>query len=485
MNLIMPPIETMDEDLKKALQEHEQVLRLLKYRKKLNGLNFYVPNNVQLKFHQSKANTIIFCAGNRSGKSTAGAVELAWALTKNYPDWFPQERRFKGAIKARVATDKFFKIDAVIEPKLNEYLPKEEIWRIKRSPQGYMMKLITKDGSYVEFLTMEQDLMAFEGQDLDFFWGDEPVERRRFIASQRGLVDRGGLTILTFTPLIEPWMKEELVDKSDEKNISVFFADTRDNKFDIRGNPILKENDIKKFESLLTEDEKQTRLHGKFFHLRGMVYKELNPEVHFIKDFDYEKDYQNYPVICVLDPHDRLPHHLIWAVIDRTNDIIIMHESAREGTIAELSALIKATERYFGWKIIRRLIDPNFGRKPLLSTGLSVIEELAKMKVTFSEANDNTEAGRLKVKEYLHYDNSRPLDINNKPKLFFVRDKVPVTIRSMMNYQYDEWRSEGERDPKETEKPKDTHGADTVRYLCMSLPSFYQPQAYELTAAAY
>lgn len=479
----MPDILT--DSLRELFLEYDQVEALLKHRKKLRGLDFYIPNVIQNRFHRSKAKTICFCAGNRSGKSTAGAIELAWALTKEYPEWFPLERRFDRPIKARIVTDKFFKIDSVIEPKLREFLPKEIIATCKRSPQGYVNKLITKEGSVVEFLTLEQDLMAFEGQDLDFFWGDEPMERRRYIASQRGLVDRGGLTILTFTPLLEPWMKDELIDKADEVNIDVFFADTRDNKFDVAGNRILREEDIQKFENLLNEDEKETRLHGKFFHLRGLVYKELNPQVHFIDEFDYQKDFANYPVICVLDPHDRLPHHLIWACIDRTNDIYIIHELVREGTISELAAYIKATEQFYGWRVIKRLIDPNFGRKPLLSTGLSVISELYKHKVVFLEANDNDEAGRLKVKEYLHYNKDKPLDINNKPKLFFVRGKVPATIRSMMSYQYDEWRSKQDRDLKESEKPKDTHGADCVRYLCISQPSFYSSPVYELTEAAY
>ena len=470
-------------ELKDALLTLEKAKQVLNARRKERGMDFYIPNPVQFQAHKSKAKIIAICAGNRSGKSSFGAVEIAWAVTKKYPEWFPLKRRFKTPVKIRIATDRFFKIDSVIEPKLKSYLPKGEIIRVRRSPQGYISKLVTKDGSMIEFLTMEQDLMAFEGQDLDLFWGDEPIDRRRYIATQRGLLDRSGQTILTFTPLIEPWMKQEITDKADGKIIDIFTADTRDNKFDIQGNSILREEDIKQFENMLTDEEKETRIHGRFFHLKGLVYKELNPAVHFLDDFKYE---EGYPVICVLDPHDRLPHHLIWAMIDRINDIYVMYEQVKEGTIQELAAVIKATEKYFGWRVIKRLIDPNFGRKPLLSTGLSVIDELYKYKVVFTEADDNEEAGRLKVKEYLHYDKNRPIDINNKPKLFFVRDRVPVTIHSMLNYQYAEWKhNAGDRDPKEDDKPKDIHGADCIKYLCSSQPTFYLPQVYEPVGAYY
>jgi hypothetical protein len=277
-------------------------------------------------------------------------------------------------------------------------------------------------------------------------------------------------------------MKEEIIDRADGKNIEVFTAGTRDNKFDIQGNAILKEEDIAKFEDMLTDDEKETRIHGRFYHLKGLVYKELNPAVHFISEFKYE---DNYPVICVLDPHDRLPHHVIWAMVDRLNDVYVMYEMVREGTIAELASYVRATEKYFNWNVIKRLIDPNFGRKPLLSTGMSVIDELYKYKCQFTEADDNKEGGRLKVKEYLHYNQNKPLDINNKPKLYFVKDKCPKTIHSMMGYQYDEWKNDVDKDAKEVSKPKDEHGADVVRYLIISQPTFNLPQAYERVGAYY
>jgi len=458
------------------LQERERLLKELENRKKERGMDFYIPNKVQVKAHQSKAKIICYVGGNRAGKTTLGAMEVAWHVTKKYPDWFPRERRFKGPIKIRIATDKFFKIDTVIEPKLRAYLPAGEIKRIKRSPQGYVTKLSTRDGSFIEFLTMEQDQMAFEGQDLDLFWGDEPVNRARYIATQRGLIDRGGYTLLTFTPLVEPWMKEEIVDSADGKNIDVFTADIRDNKFDTHGNAILNEEDIQRWEDMLTDDEKETRLHGAFFHLRGRVYKEFS-DVHLIDDFKYE---QGYPVICVLDPHDRQPHWIIWAMIDRTDDIYVIYENIIHCSTQELAANILATEKYFGWNMRKRLIDPNFGRRPAkIGMDISLIEELRKFKCVFTEANDNKDTGHMRVKSLLHYNADRPIDINNRPKLFFDRRFAPKTIHSMRNLQHDEWKGQTDRDPKEEVKPKDKHGSDCIRYLGADGPTFDGPQMYE------
>ena len=95
----------------------------------------------------------------------------------------------------------------------------------------------------------------------------------------------------------------------------------------------------------------------------------------------------------------------------------------------------------------------------------------------------------MKVKDYLHYDMTEPISLTNKPKLYFHKDRVPLTIKSMRNYQYTEWvgKTAEERDPKEEPKQKETHGADCVRYLCMSNPKFsnQREEEYELQEAPY
>ena len=465
------------------LQELEVIEAVERQRRKQRGFEFYIPNSSQEKAHLSKAHTILFCGGNRSGKTTLGAIELCWHLTRKYPDWYPWERRYFRPIKAIVVCDANAKIEKVIEPKLKEYLPTEYIIQWKRITGGYLSRITCKDGSTVDFLSSEQDDLAFEGGDWDFYWGDEPQKKRKYEAIQRGLIDRNGKILLTFTPLFEPWIKDDLVDKADSKEIDFICADTRDNRFDIKGNPILSEEAIARFESQWDEDTRQTRIHGKFFHLRGIVYTEFS-EIHQT-EFKYE--YPN-PVIAVLDPHDRQPHHVIWAFLDRTDDLYIHTEFTKHCTVQELASAVRATEKMNGYKMKRRYIDPNFGRKPLITTGRNMIEELAASGCPgWCEADDAKEEGRLKVKDYLHYDTTKEISHTNRPKMFFHRKRVPLTIRSIRNHQYEEWvgKIAGERDPKEKHKDKDTHGADCIRYLCMSNPghSRNDSESYELEEA--
>lgn len=462
----------MGDQLKvKALEDQLDLLETLEETRLKNyGIESYVPNKMQYMAHLSNARTVLYCGGNRAGKSTLGAVELTFHLTKMYPRWYPPHKRFKGPIKAAISATEYPIVRRVIEPKVVQYMPRG-YYKISRNRE-YMGHIKCEDGSTVDVLTLEMKDEAYESADWDFVWCDEPQTQFKFQAMQRGLVDRMGKMLITFTPLTEPWMKDELVDKADGKLIDVFTVNIRDNLFDMNGNPILKEQAINEFEEKLPEEVKETRISGQFFHLKGAVYKEFGEE--HLKDFTYKKlNKHRLPVICVLDPHDRVPHHVIWAVVDTDDDIWVDEEMEIHCELSVLAQKILEVEKLKGYKMAKRLIDPNFGRKPAASGSVrSVMEELARNKCSFYEANDDIELGHMTVREYLHFNRSKPVTAINKPKIFFSKFRCTETIKSVRNLQYEEWagNTKSNKDPREKQKDLKDHGADCIRYLCMSRP---------------
>ena len=83
-------------------------LKLLQH--KLNGLQEsfknYTPHLKQSTFH-NQGQTFkerLFLAGNRCGKTHAGAVEMAMHLTGLYPKWW-QGKKFENAIQAWAASN--------------------------------------------------------------------------------------------------------------------------------------------------------------------------------------------------------------------------------------------------------------------------------------------------------------------------------------------------------------------------------------------
>ena len=488
----LSPVE--QEQLRLALQEIESVEQELQRRRRESGIDYFIPNQPQHRALLSPARTLAYVGGNRVGKTTLGASWASAHFSRRYPScechggWFPQAKRFSGPTKGAIVVTKFDKIEQVIEPKLKAVLPIDSVAKMNRTPQGYIRRILGKDGSTIDILTNEMDQMAFESTDWDWVWIDEPLPRSHYQGIRRGLTDRMGQCLLTFTPLVEPWMKEEIVDAADGKRIDVVMADTYQNLEDIHGNPILTREAVHELEMAYPEDVRKTRIYGQFFHLRGLVYTEYNSIIHE-REWEYFKGEHHDlpagqrsfaypdPVVAILDPHDRLPHHVIWAIIDRTDWLYVDRELIFQGTLQNLKKTILWVEQKAGYNVVRRVVDPNFGQKPAeVGGGRTVRQELSRppFSCPFGLANDDKEAGRMKVKDYLHFIPERPLDITNSPRLYFHRGRCPGTIRSMRNYQYDEWKGAGkdEKDLKEKEKQKETHGADCVRYLCMANLTF-------------
>lgn len=446
-------------------------------RHRENGIEYYVPNPKQYVAHKSPCKEVFYAGGNRSGKTVFSMAEAAIHTSGKYPDWYPTTRRLNRPVKVKIISPKFKEgINDVIEPKLRSLLPKKQIQKMKRSPQGYLMHMEIdyrgKGTSVIDFLSQEQDMMSFEGGDADIIIADEPLKRSIYVALMRGLVDRNGYFICGYTALKEAWMKE-LTDNADGKLRDFFVADMRDNKYDIKGNPILKEESIKRFEETLTEDEKEVRLHGRYYHISGLVFKELS-DVHIVDTLP-----EKYITWASLDPHDRNPHWMIWAAVDPTGDIVIYKELIKACNLYDLAQSIKTVEK--DMTIHSRIIDPNFGHKPAsVGSNTSVQDQLRKFKMDFVDATtDDTEAGIAMVRDYLRYNKLKPVDFTNKPKLFFLKDAVPQTLKAMYNLQYRDWKGiSDEKEDNERIMEKNKHAGDTIRYLCISKPRYKRFKPY-------
>src|SRR5262249_60648355 len=80
----------LDELLKIATTERQR-------RHTEDKLKYYRPYDKQREFHAAGAThrERLFMAGNRCGKTTCGAAEMAMHLTGAYPDWWEGKRLHK------------------------------------------------------------------------------------------------------------------------------------------------------------------------------------------------------------------------------------------------------------------------------------------------------------------------------------------------------------------------------------------------------
>lgn len=451
-----PAVDLLRELLKQVPKE--QLKDIYKEAQKIAGwkISAFTPHPKQDEFFRSGAKIRLFQGGNRSGKSTAGCLE-AISQSLGMRTWYPSDdpARFVGhrpPTRGRIVCEDFqATAKNIIVPKLFEWIPADFIKKIKKNAVGVETDWELANGSRFNIMTNEQDDDLFEGWDGDWVWYDEPPRRAVFIACQRGLVDRGGKAWLTMTPLKEPWIYDELFLKSHKgSGIEVFLVDIEDNV----GFGLSKDN-VDDFASLLSEEEKQMRLRGRFHQLSGLVYKEFNPSIHVIPPFPIPA---NWPRWRSIDPHPRTPHMVLWMTCSPQGDKYVYDELFHACLISELCQMIRAKTATD--KIVKTICDPlAFQENPL--NGRTWADEFRQHGVPVIQAPKALSQGIMAVKNEL-------VGINNKPGLY-VFNSCERTIWEFGRYQWDDWRgnSKENRSLKERPKDKDDHAMECLYRLLL------------------
>jgi phage terminase large subunit-like protein len=434
---------------------------------KTHKILFYQPNPKQLAFHQSKALVRAIFGGNRSGKTTAGAVEFLMHMTQQYPDWYPEENRYKYPIKGRIIATDFGKgVGEVIIPTVDMWIDTTVggsfIDQRMRNPIGIPVKWIFKNGSQFDILTHEQSTDQFEGWSGDIAWFDEPPPRDKYIATRRGLVDNNGKTMLTLTPLKQPWVYDDIYTNDDPTYFTV--------TMDITDNPTLSRKAIDEFSKSLTEEEKEARLHGKFRHLSGLVFKEFDPEIHI---WDNPKVQKHWSVYFAIDPHPRTPTACLWVAVDENDQLYIIDELwLPDMTVPEIAGAIKAQEVNHPSRF--RFIDPAMDKDNELVGGFNTRKELMKYGIACARANNDYDYGITKIREALR-PCFLPLFRASIPRLRVARH-CKHTIYEFQHYIWDDYTMRPEdHNEKQKAKKKDDHFIDCLRYILNANPRFFRP----------
>jgi len=444
-------------------ENQEKYLSLLNeevnYRKS-RRLLYYIPTSKQESFHKSDKKIRAAFGGNRSGKTTCGGLEFLFHTTGIYPKWYPHELRMKGAVKGRIIARDFQKgVGEIIIPFLEEWLDMSIVQRKLRNTMGIAVKWILKNGSVFDILSHEQDVEQFEGWKGHIAWFDEPPPRDRYIATLRGLVDYHGRSWLTLTPLTQPWIYDEIYTKQDSNIFTV--------TMDIRDNPHIPAAAIADFERTLTEEEKEARIHGRFLHLTGLVYKEFDPNIHICESVNVGERWTRY---FAIDPHERMPTACLWLAVDPHGNHFIYDELwLGDMDIEQISHAIHAQEGDLKPQV--RMIDPHNDKDNVAAGGFNIRKELMKYGVFCQRANSDPQLGKSRIRQALKPQYSQVLK-SEAPQLRIGRN-CTQTIYEFQHYVWDEYkRNKEEYDQKEKVKKKNDHFMDCLRYIYNFGPRF-------------
>jgi hypothetical protein len=448
-----------------------------------------LPQGPQKSFFADSTATIRLVLGsNRSGKSAVGSVEAIahslgyrpW-LSEDHPDRIvrlPDGEPIPVPNVGRIVAENYQQaINQIIWPKIQEWAPMHLIKRVKKDQRGIPVWLEWKNGSLQYLMSYDQDPMVFEGTAGHYFYCDEPPPRHVYIGLKRGLVDYGGHCWLAMTPIMGtgPWIHEDLVSRANEPDtgVKLYYFSIWDNCVENGG--YLTRAAIEEFLDDLREDEIESRVHAKFFHLTGLVYKEWRPEPPFWTDpFDLPA---SWPRVCVIDPHPQKPCAVLWAACSPHNQWFVYRAlfDHKLKTIKDVADRMKQRE---GWTYNKQMGEWTRGSKAE-PVSMRIIDSSSKQNEPTSGTNiwkmfaanqiwcqlaqkRNAQAGFDAIHEAFKLKNEWA-----QPSLV-IFNTCSAVKQNLMNFCFDDWASPKQRElkgPKQEYRPIHDDFIACLRYI--------------------
>lgn len=502
------------------------------------AINYYRCENPMAEAaHYSTAKNVCIAGGNRSGKSTTMLAELVIQATGVIPEAlkarYPREK-IKPKFKGRVVGPSFTNwLDPVLKPKLRYTdwngpgdpvegrghwgLVPRQLLRMSKWESAWNEKThtlhIARDSSHLtggrlvelrEWGTLQvmgnhQDLYEFAGASLTFVGHDEVPKEGIYRENRLRTLDMAGQIWTAFTPPDEIAAAQEdaswFYDQIYERGLPGPMKHPLIDSFTIftEANRILSQKEIEDMRSLLTPEQAEVRLYGRFCHLAGTVFKLWTPVdalwcfacrrralidgtvcphcqrddtcrySHIIPDFEIPK---TWPIVFAIDPHERRPSQCAWLAITPSDDVLVVGELAPSvsdgGGVGDVVRQIRDYEAMRGWRPVKRVGDPN-----MLASTNHMVEQGWNMRRAFDRerfpidlaVTDSMPIGVNRIREYLV-----PDPRTRRPRLQAFAS-CAMTTTAMGKWSHGEWRTSGAmREQKETYAEKWKDPCDCVRY---------------------
>ena len=341
----------------RVLRDLERELDELLTQKARNRILDYRPYPKQKLFHDMGAHKTerLLSAGNQLGKTVAGAHEMAFHLTGNYPSWW-NGRKWNRPVKAWVGgksaevyrdTSQKLLFGDVAGSKDNigtGIIPADAIVNVEWS-RGVANAIDTavikhKSGklSTIKFKTYEQDREKWQGDTIDLVWFDEEPPPDIYSEGLARYTATKGMSYMTFTPL-----------KGMSTVVKRFKLEANDRRGEVimtyRDAGHIDEDALKDMLSKYPEHEHECRINGVPMQGEGRIYQYSDSQI-MCKPFELP-DY--WPRINGLDfGHGEHPTAAVSLAWDRDLDIVYLYRSYRvsKGNIAAHAAAIRSWGRF-------------------------------------------------------------------------------------------------------------------------------------------
>lgn len=354
---------------------------------------WYVPHAKQLAFHAcgTTARERLFLAGNRVGKTLAGAAETGFHLTGCYPPWW-QGTRFDRPISAWAAS--------VTREATRDILQETYLGPKGSVPARLVLSTVNKQGisgavdtvrirhvsggiSTLGFKSYDQGRPSFQGTSREVIHLDEEPPLEVYEECLLRTLTVGGHMLLTMTPLLglTDMVRHFGLPSPGRSTVTAGWAEA----------PHLAAHDVDRLRKSLRSHEIRAREFGEPSIGRGRVYP-LDEEAIAVPRFEILPHWKR----CVgVDFGWTNPTAAVWLAHDPDKDIVYLYDCYRraEAPPAEHALAIKARGAW-----IPAVCDPA-GQAVSQRDGASLLEVYAGLGLRFSPADNAMEAGLMTVLE--------------------------------------------------------------------------------------
>lgn len=423
------------------------------------NIHAYKPHPKQLPFHISDAQGRLYIGGNRSGKTTGGIAEDIFWLTGKHPYRVTPPPPVRGRI---VGVDFLNGIEKILKPELARWMPLSELkggsWETAYSKE--LRTLTLENGSFVEFMSYDQDLDKFAGTSRHFVHFDEEPPEDIYTENKTRLIDTGGSWWMTMTPVEGmTWIYDKIymIGKNDPTaRIAVIEADMADN-------PYLNTGEVDAFLAGLDADDRLARGKGKFVQIGGLVFKKFDPARHVIDPIVPPKEWEWYASV---DHGFNNPTAWLWHAVSPDGQVVTFAEHYEaERTVEYHAQIVHMRNAGFGRVPDMFVGDPALAQRNGV-TGVSIFQEYAQLGIPVVPGNNDVISGVNRINQYLNN------GADGKPRWLITRN-CPNLIREMQRLRWKTWASKKmahQNNKYDVIHKKDDHAPDSARYFFTFLP---------------
>jgi hypothetical protein len=467
-------IEFDDPDALKDPRNVEK-LRALAARHRANPLLHYFPHAPkQTSFHGNRRAIKVFVGGERSGKTVAGVLDdIIQAVDRDIlPKHLRQYKIWEPPFYCRLITPDFGQGHQEILRALQAWIPPEQL-QLGEWKAAYLERKQTlnfANGSFIEFMSQEQDISKFGGTSRHRIHFDEEPKglkgQKIREANVNRLLEYRGDELFTFSPVHGLGsLGEDLWDERGEEITSdVFLGDGMVIVVaDQDDNPHLNEEGKREAEAKIPERMRAARKSGRFVHAAGLVYEDFDRDLHVCDPLDREF-VQSLEQIDCIDPG--LNTAVLFSGYDSDGVLWIYDELFLTDSASQPEKVVKRIrEKRAEWGLPlhprKTLIDPAAGARHVSNPDKKVEDLYRACGLRLRQANNDVDAGVYEVMRRLSNVNA---DGEPAPLI-----QIASNCRRLL-WEKGRYRKE-ENDAGELEIVKtDDHVCDCERYTAMDRP---------------